>query len=176
LSQSEKPCSATGPVLIVSPGRVHSLRGGLYGELGFAGEELGEFSLRRRPQGRAPYREPLGHIDAVRALLEQIGWDEVELPPRVQIDLWVHGALALTVLSRVLDAELDGLADVPPARRRTAEQHIRELREFMADIRRLSADWQSSSFPPNGRERTKAAGDCAAGRIVAVDLNGEASA
>jgi hypothetical protein len=140
LSERSEACSAAespDTVLVVSAGQVRGLCDGLLSELGFAGEELGELSLRQRLRGRGPYQERVRHINAVYTFLEEIGWDDVEVAPRVRVDLGAHGALALMVLGRLLEAELDGLADVPRAQRQAAEQHIRELREFIEDVRQL---------------------------------------
>jgi hypothetical protein len=124
-------------MLMIAPVMVEHLRAGLYDELGLTAEEIAELSLRRRAPAAAPCQELLLRVDALRALLDTIGWDAEQPTPRVRVDLGAHRALVLTVLQRQLDTEVDALGDIPSARRHEAERRAGELREFIADLQRL---------------------------------------
>jgi hypothetical protein len=130
-------------VLMVLPRMAERLRDGLYSELGFIGEEIGELSLRQQLRRARPYRGPRLRVEGVIALLDAIGWDNDQLVSRVRVDLGGHRALALAVLQRQLKVELDVLGDARMAQRQAVKQRVSELRDFIARIKQMPLDPQA---------------------------------
>jgi hypothetical protein len=89
---------------------IDSLRDGLRGQLATAAQELtyaDELAGGSEHPGR--YRGPLRSIDALRALLEEIGWSG---PPReVWIDLRLHGRALMLALEDQISGQTELLRD-----------------------------------------------------------------
>ena len=130
-------------VLMVLPRMAERLRDGLYSELGFIGEEIGELSLRQQLRRARSYQGPRLRVEGVIALLDAIGWDNDQLVSRVRVDLGGHRALALAVLQRQLKVELDVLGDARMAQRQAVKQRVSELRDFIARIKQMPLDPQA---------------------------------
>jgi hypothetical protein len=79
-------------VMVTIPAEAVALvRGGLLGELGDAAGDIHDAIGRKGYDKRASrYGEPLKHQDATRALLERVGWENVETPRLVTIYLDVR--------------------------------------------------------------------------------------
>jgi hypothetical protein len=121
---------------VVSPTQAKYLRAGLYRELGFVGEDIAQLSLREQIRRATPYCGHIERIHEISNLLSVIGWEADRKTRRVRVDMSVHGALALAVLQRDLEAELDALPDTQGLQRQTTEKRIRELREFAMALKR----------------------------------------
>lgn len=92
------------------------VRFGLLGDLGEAAWEIGEAVGRAGyDQAAEWYAEPLKRQDAVRALLNAIGWENVEEPRPVRVYLDVHRRF-----SGSQPAQPRGGVPVRPRRRRSA--------------------------------------------------------
>jgi hypothetical protein len=125
-------------MLMLPPVMAEYLRTGLNSELRQAVTEITNISSRgqRIP---APYRDPIYRMNAAKSLLDTIGWHSDQQVAGVRVDMRAYRALALAVLQRQLDVELDKLKNTKSAQRPDAERRVGELREFIADLQRLPA-------------------------------------
>jgi hypothetical protein len=135
------------PVLVALPAEVvGAFCDGLVGALGDAAQALCEAisaSPCARPDGW--YREPLARLDRVRALLDELEWDEGDPLVELEVDLREHGQAAMEALAVALATGEDDLAEAeavdadrarrgfPPKRGVTIER-ARTLREFAAIV------------------------------------------
>lgn len=133
--QEEPKMSTTLTIPAVIVGHV---RCGLHGELGQAGSEIDELStLPDREAYPERFGEPLRQLDAVRALLDAIGWGETENPEPVEIDLDCHRSTLLAAITGLLDIERDYM-DVDPGfegaerQRERSRRAVREIEDFLA--------------------------------------------
>jgi hypothetical protein len=114
---------------------VESLRDGLYAEIGFAGEDIAEISLKRSPVRRpAAHQKLRRRLNAVYQMLDAIGWETSATDADVQVDLRAQDQLALTVLRRQLAAETDALKDLQAAERVDAAERVRVLGAYIAEV------------------------------------------
>lgn len=78
---------------------VRTLRMGLHSELGGAAQDIERVSDRygrhRHPEW---YEEPLAKLDAVRALLDEVGWGEPSEPTDIEVSLAKHQCALLSAL------------------------------------------------------------------------------
>jgi hypothetical protein len=78
---------------------VRTLRMGLHSELGGAAQDIERVSDRygrhRHPEW---YEEPLAKFDAVRALLDEVGWGEPPEPTDIEVNLAKHQCALLSAL------------------------------------------------------------------------------
>jgi hypothetical protein len=90
---------------------VDLLRDGLRGRLAVAAQQIanadGRVDAREHPER---YRDPLLRIDALRALLEEIGWDTP--PGNLRIDLQTHGWALIESLGDEIDFYADTLREI----------------------------------------------------------------
>ncbi len=113
------------------------VRFGLLGELGEAAWEIGEAVGRAGyDQAAEWYAEPLKRQDAVRALLDAIGWENVEEQRPVTVYLDVHRDALLRALRISLDQQLmcAGDSDAPVEQRAMAEASRALLEKLIAAI------------------------------------------
>ncbi len=113
------------------------LRSGSLGELGGSAGEIQDAAIRRDQPFRWAYREPLGRQDATRALLDAIGWDDVEKqqqPVRVYLD--IHRDAVLRAVRRELDSQTGRVEDpdTPDDARGRAEASRALLETLLAAI------------------------------------------
>src|ERR1700723_3441985 len=100
-------------VLTVPAAFVADLRSGLFGEWGFAAENLSNLALTF--SGRGPeqvYEAPLRAFDAARALLNTTGWRVQAVESNVEIDLGLHPSVVLQALRNEQEALVDRLQEV----------------------------------------------------------------
>jgi hypothetical protein len=136
-NQQEEPTMST--TLTVPAEIVAHLRCGLHIELGHAAEEIATLnSLRDRESYPDWYAEPLGQLDAVRALLDAVGWSTIDDRKPVEIEVDQHRPILVAALRCLLEVERD-LIDVDPSfegaerQRRRASRAVREIESFLAD-------------------------------------------
>lgn len=132
--------------LVVPAELVRSLRGGLHSAFGVAAEEIATLSMEaRRERDPDLYRESLAQFDRVRALLDVIGWVEVDPPVEVRFDLREHWQAALEALDNEIGAVKDRVKEAAavdaeraergePPKREATIQRARALRKFTAKV------------------------------------------
>jgi hypothetical protein len=90
---------------------VELLRDGLRSRLAVAAQQIanadGQLDAREHPER---YRDPLRRIDALRALLEEIGWDTP--PSNLRIDLQTHGWALIEALGDEVNFYADTLREI----------------------------------------------------------------
>ncbi|MGH2903261.1 MAG: hypothetical protein ACRDK7_06725 [Solirubrobacteraceae bacterium] len=134
--------------MLTVPGEAaRELRKGLHTELGGAAQDIEEVTLKH-DQVTHPdwYEEPLGRFDATRALLNEIGWSDIDAPAEeVQIDLDAHRhAVTRALETALLTAENDineldtveaerAKRGEPPARKATTRR-VLALRAFATTV------------------------------------------
>jgi len=133
-------------ILTVPAEMVGHLRNGLHSSIGDAVQEIAHVvDMPGREQHPERYREPLEHFDAVRALLDLIGWGETDPPVEVSVDLHEHrrsltGALQIALLAGNDDLEGAEATDAQQARRgeppkrEARTRRVLALREFVAAV------------------------------------------
>ncbi len=134
-----------GRSLVVPGGLVGHLRRGLFGELGYAAQELSLIALERGGDAsEGLYTEPLRAFDAGRALLDTVGWRGIGEQSDVEIDLALHPLLVLRALQAEHVALVDQLREIPLRRENhdLAAARVRRLEQFVAlvegEVRRLA--------------------------------------
>jgi hypothetical protein len=100
-------------ILAVPSGFVVYLRSGLYGEWGFAAEELSTLALGFGSSAPHGYGEPLETFDAARVLLGAIGWTDDPSQGDVEIDLGSYPLLVLKALRHEYAALLAQFQELP---------------------------------------------------------------
>jgi hypothetical protein len=90
------------------------LRGVLYVEVVRAAADLSEACSLASP---GDWRGPLGRLDSVRALMDEVGWGVPERQQPVEIDLGMHGPLLLDMMENDLETQR-WLADTDDAPQR----------------------------------------------------------
>jgi hypothetical protein len=78
------------------------LRGVLHAEVARAAEDLSEACSSAPPGDRS---RPLGRLDVLRALMDEIGWSAPERQQPVEIDLGLHGPLLADVMENDLETQ-----------------------------------------------------------------------
>jgi hypothetical protein len=90
---------------------VDLLRDGLRSRLAVAAQQIadadGKLDAREHPER---YQDPLGRIDALRALLEEIGW--CNPPNDLHVDLQTHGWALIEALGDEVGFHADALRDI----------------------------------------------------------------
>jgi hypothetical protein len=132
--------------LIVPAEMVGHLRNGLHSSIGDAVQEIAHVvDMPDREQHPERYREPLEHFDAVRALLDLIGWGETDPPVEVSVDLREHRRALTDALQIALLAGNDDLEEAEaidaqrarraePPKREATTRRVLALREFVAAV------------------------------------------
>jgi hypothetical protein len=107
---------------------IDSLRDGLRGQLATAAQELTYADeLAGGSEHPERYQRPLQSIDALRALLEEIGWNGPS--SEVRIDLRLHGHALMLALEDQLNGQTELLRDSgrDDARREAITRNINDL-------------------------------------------------
>src|SRR5271170_2972520 len=113
----------TDAMLAVPSDIVPYLRRGLFGEWGFAAEDISNRALQFGSGASSNfYREPLEAFDAGRALIDEIGWRNKRSQTDVEINLSLHPQLVLRALRKEHLVLTDQLAEMP----RTASKQARD--------------------------------------------------
>ncbi|HEX3391804.1 MAG TPA: hypothetical protein VHS55_04515 [Solirubrobacteraceae bacterium] len=134
--------------MLTVPGETaRQLRKGLHIELGGAAQDLEEITLKRDQVIHTDwYEEPLRRFDAIRALLDEIGWSDIDPPAEEMcIDLDAHRQAVTRALETVLlvaDDDMKELDAVEAERAKQGEPSAREattrrvlaLREFATTV------------------------------------------
>lgn len=143
-------------MLTVPAELVGDLRNGLHSAIQPPVEGIAEVANR---QGREHhpewYLEHFDHLENVLALLEVIGWCEVDQPPVVRIDMREHRwaiLKAIEVIALLAIDELDDLDTVDRERARRGEtskrtaaiRHVFALRDFCFAVTVAVADLDST--------------------------------
>jgi hypothetical protein len=104
--QSQGTCT-----VLIPPELVDSVRDGLRSQLAVAAQHIisadEQVKAREHPER---YRGALRYMDALRALLEEIGWSASSSDPRV--DLHAHGWALIEALEDQVDVHADMLRDL----------------------------------------------------------------
>jgi len=105
------PTPREGGVTVLIPAQaVDLLRDGLRSRIAVAAQHITDadeqLGAREHPER---YQEPLRRMDALRALLEEIGWSTPPSDP--QVDLRVHGWALIEALQDQLSVHVDMLRD-----------------------------------------------------------------
>ncbi len=153
-------------MLTVPANLVPQLRSGLFGEWGFAAEDISHHALQfgsKAPDdgSEAPddvYRKPLETFDVGRALLDAVGWRTTSSQADVSIDLSRHRLyprLVTGALANEQFALVERLAEMPKTTieevRQAVRAQIEALDEFIAVIEGLRlADGVSASYDDMG--------------------------
>jgi hypothetical protein len=102
---------------------VRSLRMGLHSELGGAAQDIERVSDRhgrhRHPEW---YKEPLAKFDAVRALLDEVGWGEPSKPIDIEVDMDKHQCVLLSALRSQVCIHQDMVEEAEQVDRERAKQ------------------------------------------------------
>jgi len=88
--------------LVLAPEVVLLLRSALYAEVARAAEDLAEECSLAAP---TDWPDRLARFDAVRALLDMIGWRRHEDQGALEVDLALHGAMLRDVLEEDLETQ-----------------------------------------------------------------------
>lgn len=124
--------------LVVPGDFVSDVRSGLFGEWGFAAEQLSVMALQLGGDASGGvFREPLELFDAGRALLDIVGWQREQADREIHIDLSAHH-LYPTILSKALRNERTALAayldDIPCAGSDYARHSLRRRIAALEDL------------------------------------------
>jgi hypothetical protein len=105
----------TQAMLTVPANLVPCLRSGVFGEWGFAAEDIADRALQFGSDASDDaYRVPLKAFDAGRALLDAVGWRAEGSQADVEIDLSLYPQLVLKALTSEQLALSDRLTELPP--------------------------------------------------------------
>jgi hypothetical protein len=125
--------SLTIPAAVV----VH-LRCGLHSDIGPVAFEIEEASTRADRETRPGlYKESLSRFDAIRELLDLVGWTETSKPTSVEVHLDRHKSAVVSALNGLLTIARDQM-DVDPtftgaeSQRTRASCTAREIEGFLA--------------------------------------------
>ncbi len=127
-----------GVISVTVPSKAVALvRSGLLSELGDAAGEVNEaVGLAGYDEAAERYAEPLRRMDAARALLDVMGWENVETPRVMTVYLDVHREALLRAARNELDHQVcraEG-RDTPDEARATAEVNRALLEKLIAAI------------------------------------------
>jgi len=151
----ERSRGGSGVFVIVPAGVVYELRRTLHLELSCAAQDIDEVAVRKGQVTHPEwYEEPLGRFDAIRALLDEIGWWNTEPPAEVHFDLQTYCLAITRALETALllaDADMKDLDAIETKRARRGEPSRREdttrrvfaLREFAAAVKDLARQGRS---------------------------------
>jgi hypothetical protein len=116
---------------------VGHLRCGLHSDIGPVAFEIDGVSTKAdRETGPGLYDESLGRLDAIRQLLDIVGWTIAEPPVSVDVDLDRHGSAIVSALNGLLTIARDHM-DVDPTfagaeqQRTRASRTAREIEAFL---------------------------------------------
>jgi hypothetical protein len=99
---------------ITIPARiVRVLRESLHSQLGMAAEDIGLASHEGGRRCPHLYAEPVGRFDRTRALLDLMGWKDVEGEGPAIINFAVHRRTVLAALESQLQVERNAMEDDP---------------------------------------------------------------
>lgn len=125
-------------ILTVPASVVKHLRIGLFSDLGDAVNEIDGFCvLAGRETHPEWFEAPMRQLDAVRALLDVIGWGEPVVAMPIAVDLDRHRSTLESALTGLLELERDML-DVDPSysgaerQRERAGRAVAEIEGFLA--------------------------------------------
>jgi hypothetical protein len=100
-------------MLAVPAALVADVRSGLFGEWGFAAEDLTNLALAFGARGSVDvYQDALKAFDAARDFLDIVGWQVKPKEQAVEIDLELHPLVVLKALHTSQDALTDRLGEV----------------------------------------------------------------
>jgi hypothetical protein len=133
------------PVLVVPAEMVPYLREGLHFKIGNAADGISEVVVQLdSTRGIGWHREPLECFDRLRVLLDHIGWEGIDSPAEVHVDLRQHRHAVLEALhvqvlvsedqlreSVRVDAEQTAASE--PSHEVTTKR-VRALREWVAAV------------------------------------------
>jgi hypothetical protein len=131
---------------VVIPAEVLDLvRDGLRSQISLAGQHVA--SADEQPQGRSRpdrYQDPLRCQDALRALLDEIGWrgspSNLEIDPQsdLKVDLDTHGWALIEALQDQIGDHADRLRDIDRHEQRDAERDEQRRDLLTRDMNALS--------------------------------------
>jgi len=146
----ERSGGGPGVLVTVPAGVVYELRRTLHLELSRAAQDIDEVAVRMGQVTHPEwYEEPLARFDAIRALLDEIGWWSTDPPADVHFDLQTHRLAITRALETALllaDADMKDLDAIETKRARRGEPSRREdttrrvfaLREFAGSVEDLA--------------------------------------
>jgi hypothetical protein len=121
------------------------VRDGLRSQISLAGQDLASADeqpyARRHPER---YQHPLRHQDALRALLDEIGWNapsndpEIDPPSDLKVDLDTHAWALMQALQDQLSDHADKLRDIDRHTQRDTDRDERRREIVMLDMDALS--------------------------------------
>jgi hypothetical protein len=125
----------TDAMLAVPSEIVPYLRRGLFGEWGFAAEDISNRALQFGSGARSnSYQEPLRTFDAARALLDEIGWRDNKSQTDVAINLSLHHQLVLRALRMEHLVLVDQLAETPRVTSKQAHDSVSTRTEALGEF------------------------------------------
>lgn len=106
------------------------VRSAVLTELGGAAADIEEASIGREKEEHPDrFQEPLERFDALRALLNAVGWANVTVP----IDLDEYGERLAYVLSERLETDRAILDDLATVKREALQRDIASIERFLAE-------------------------------------------
>jgi hypothetical protein len=146
-----KPATPNPTTITVPAELVGDLRQCLHSQLGAPAEGILDAIARSDRETHPAYEPHLGHLGAVCAVLDLIGWTTPRQPVATTLDLTAHhdvvtGALDFALQASVDDVDEAAAADAEraargePAKGAATLERTSALREFAACVKRLSAD------------------------------------
>ena len=147
-------------VLIVPAEYVANLRSGLWGEWGFAAEDLSTLALQMGSDASArTYREALELFDASRALIDLVGWRRERHEVEVCIDLGareLYPAIVIKALSGERAALVAHLEEMPRRTSESVRQVMRGRIGGLGDLIAAAEDKAEALRPPKPKSRRRA--------------------
>jgi hypothetical protein len=147
----------TNTMLTVPANLVPYLRDGLFGEWGFAAEDIADRALQFGSNAsRDIYSEALEAFDAGRTLLDAVGWCDEGIQADIEINLALHPKLVLRALKSESRMIAERVREMPrnenKEARNTETARATVLRMFarsvQEQIRRLGFDRVANSADP----------------------------
>lgn len=151
----ERSGGGPGVLVTVPAGVVYELRRTLHLELSCAAQDVDEVAVRKGQVTHPEwYEEALARFDAIRALLDEIGWWNTDPPAEVPLDLRTHRLVVTRALETALllaDADMKDLDAVEaerarrgePSRREGTTQRVSALCEFAVAVKDLAGQGRS---------------------------------
>jgi hypothetical protein len=138
--------------LTVPADLVTYLRSGLFGVWGFVAEDIANGAIEHGGNASEGYDEPLQAFDAIRTLLDAVGWTNTVAEGDIVINLSVGGAFILEALKREHYVLVDELQELP---RTTTSQEIFDIASARVDALDVFVKTVEKEIQQRSRCRTK---------------------
>jgi hypothetical protein len=151
----ERSGGGPGVLVTVPAGVVYELRRTMHLELSCAAQDIDEVAVRKGQVTHPEwYEEPLARFDAIRALLDEMGWWNIDPPAEISLDLRAHRLVVTRALETALllaDADMKDLDAVEverarrgePSRREATTQRVSAISGFAVAVKDLAGQGRS---------------------------------